>query len=101
MALPCPTPSLRCTLPLPAYPPRRPLTPTQQISFHDSHSLQEVGAPYSLRMPRESTVGELLEELRRQLPPEAHQQRPLRLMEVYQVRKRGGECNNGSRAGEL
>ena len=53
-----------------------------QVAFV-SPRLEEVSAP-TVRLPRTSSVGELLEAVRAQLPPEAHAGAPLRLMDIYQ-----------------
>jgi hypothetical protein len=55
-----------------------------QIAYHNS-KLEEV-SQHSVRIAKSATIGQLLEELRRQLPAEAQGERPLRLLEVYQWR---------------
>lgn len=52
-----------------------------KIAYHNS-KLEEV-SQHSVRISKQATIGDLLEELRRQLPAEAHGDVPLRLMEVY------------------
>ncbi|KAL4423841.1 hypothetical protein ABPG75_001142 [Micractinium tetrahymenae] len=52
-----------------------------KIAYHN-RKLEEV-SQHSVRISKTATIEQLLEELRRQLPAEA-QDRPLRLMEVYQ-----------------
>ena len=55
-----------------------------QIAYHNS-KLEEV-SQHSVRIAKSATIGQMLEELRRQLPAEAQGERPLRLLEVYQWR---------------
>ena len=71
-ATPAPTPDHYCS-PFPA---------ALQISLHD-RKLEE-GTPHRVRIARDKSIGELLEDLRRQLPEAGHQGRPLRLMDIYQ-----------------
>lgn len=59
-------------------------SPRLQISFYNG-KLEEVAGGLRVRVPRDSSVAQLLEVLRGQLTPEQHGGRPLRLMEVYQV----------------
>lgn len=82
-SLPLPAPLLSAA---PPHPPPHPLLPVRQIAYHN-RTLEEV-SQHSVRISKAATVEELLEELRRQLPAEA-QDRPLRLMEVYQARPCG------------
>lgn len=53
------------------------------VAFHDSQC-EQVGALHKVRLPRSHTVHDLLEALRAQLPADAHNGEPLRLMDVYQ-----------------
>ncbi|KAI7840976.1 hypothetical protein COHA_005205 [Chlorella ohadii] len=53
-----------------------------KIAYHNN-KLEEV-SQHSVRMPKQATIADLLEEVRRQLPAEAQGEVPLRLMEVYQ-----------------
>ena len=65
-------------------PPCFSLIPPNQIAYHNS-KLEEV-SQHSLRIQRAATVGDMLEELRRLLPEDAEaKEKPLRLLEVYQV----------------
>lgn len=57
---------------------------THRITFHNAKH-EEAGS-VTVQLPKDRTVGELLEEVRRQVPAEAHGGAPLRLMEVYHWR---------------
>lgn len=54
-----------------------------QIVFHGEKA-EEVGQ-HSIRLPRDSNIGQLLAELRGLLPP-AYSSARLRLMEIYMCR---------------
>lgn len=55
---------------------------TYRIAFHNSKH-DEV-ATVAVRIAKDRTVGELLEEVRQQLPAKHRPKGPLRLMEIYQ-----------------
>ena len=55
-----------------------------QVNFHDERTAL-VGEPHTIRVPRDAVMGDVLEELRKRLPPE-HASKRLRLLEVHQSR---------------
>ena len=57
---------------------------THRVAFHDAKH-DEV-ASLTVRIAKDRTVADLLEEVRRQVPEKYHKGAPLRLMEVYHWR---------------
>jgi ubiquitin carboxyl-terminal hydrolase 7 len=57
---------------------------TYRVAFHNSK--HEETAAVTVRVGRDKTVGEMLEEVRGQLPADSHNGKPLRLMEIWNWR---------------
>jgi ubiquitin carboxyl-terminal hydrolase 7 len=57
---------------------------TYRVAFHNSK--HEETAAVTVRVGKDKTVGEMLEEVRAQLPAESHKGQPLRLMEIWNWR---------------
>lgn len=59
-----------------------PLPDAAQVAYHNARA--EEASQHTIRISKTAAIGDLLEELRRQLPAEAQGDVPLRLLEVYQ-----------------
>ncbi|KAL4539456.1 hypothetical protein Ndes2437B_g02171 [Nannochloris sp. 'desiccata'] len=57
---------------------------TYRVAFHNSK--HEETTAVTVRVGKDKTVGEMLEEVRAQLPADSHKEQPLRLMEIWNWR---------------